>query len=158
MEEERSNDGKRSRPVESAGSASTVSNQNKILNYPLPSSETIGCLVKIYADEELILNQIIEVVGIVSFNTPGACDTEDKDDFQPPSSIIPRIHCLSVVQWAHNNPHLSQRLSPQWTEQVSSILAKASSTRDHLHGLLTEMLMGDSLAADYVLCHLASNV
>ena len=171
---------KRSRPVQPIQGASTSSGVNleKVLNYPWPSSETLGCIVKIYTEAELMLNQVLEVVGIVSFNTPGMQD--DKEDFQPPSSIIPRIHSLVVLQWDHNNPLLNQRLSPQWKEgqstncfaffslkfkefvrknlDASTVLTTAAQVRDELHALFTEFFKGDTLAADYLLCHLASNM
>lgn len=38
------------------------------------------------------------------------------------------------------------------------ILAEANNTRDELLGLFTEFMMGDTLAANYLLCHLISRV
>lgn len=92
-------------------------NMEKLLNFPLPSTETVGCIVKMYSEEELPLNDILEVVGVLSFNTPGvAIDDEEQEDFQPPSSIIPRIHCITAHKWQHNNPYLSSHVGRQWEE------------------------------------------
>lgn len=89
----------------------------KILNFPLPSSESVGCILKMYCDEELILNDVIEVVGIISFDTPRgeAMDTDEPSEFNPPSSLIPRIHCLLKKSWLHNNPHLPPT-EQHWSE------------------------------------------
>lgn len=89
----------------------------KILNFPLPSSDSVGCIVKMYRDEELPLNEIFEVLGIVSFNTPGvSADNDEHEDFHPPSSVIPRIHCIIAHKLLHNNPHLSRHAGPKWEE------------------------------------------
>ena len=89
----------------------------KILNFPLPSSESVGCILKMYCDEELILNDVIEVVGVISFDTPReeAMDTDEPTEFQPPSSLIPRIHCILQNKWLHNNPNLSPS-GQRWNE------------------------------------------
>ena len=106
----------------SNSSAAAMSNGSgsidKILNFPLPSTESIGCILKMYSEEELPLNDVVEVAGIVSFNTPGvvAMEGEEREDFQPPSSIIPRIHCIVMHKWNHNNPLLSNFSSPKWDE------------------------------------------
>ena len=70
-----------------------------------------------YCDEELILNDVIEVVGIISFDTPRgeAMDTDEPSEFNPPSSLIPRIHCLLKKSWHHNNPHLPPT-EQHWSE------------------------------------------
>ena len=109
---------KRPRAVNSGAGPSTLSSPDvtKILNYPIPSSETIACIVKMYTESELMLNVVMEVVGIVSFNTPGV--SEEREDFQPPSSVIPRIHCLVSAPWEHNNPLLNRQLSPLWKEGI----------------------------------------
>lgn len=108
------------RPCPQTGpGTSTAREQNldKILNFPLPSTESIGCIAKIYADEELPLNEVLEVVGIVSFNSPGfSSESEDREDFHPPSSVVPRIHCISAQRWLHNNPHLCRSIGSKWEE------------------------------------------
>jgi len=134
-------------------------NVEKILNFPLPSSDPMGCILKIYSEEDLILNDVIEVVGIVSFDTPtgDAMDTDEPSEFQPPSSLIPRIHCLLKNKWLHNNPNLAST-GQRWDEETAVIAAEASSTRQELLGLFTEFFVGDTAAATYFLCHLISRV
>lgn len=115
---------KRHCPPSSNGSSSNAVNGNldKILNFPLPSSETVGCIVKMYKEDELPLNEVMEVVGILSFGTPGIqCADEEKEDFQPPSSVVPRIHCLVSRKWHHNNPCLSTHIGPKWEEGCVAI-------------------------------------
>lgn len=110
---------KRPCPVTSNSSLATANGNDvdKILNFPLPSSESIGCIVKIYSEEELPLNDVLEVVGVLSFNTPGvANDEEDREDFQPPSSIVPRVHCITAHKWQHNNPYLSPCIGEKFNE------------------------------------------
>ena len=174
---------KRPCPLTNNSSSTTSGNLEKILNFPLPSSESVGCITKIYSEEELPLNHILEMVGILSFNTPGvSTDDEEREDFQPPSSVVPRIHCITANKWEHNNPYLSTYIGPKWNEgtlplrkslfcwhyqlifKYSFILdsnlisASSSSIRDELHGLFSEFFSGDGLAADYLLCHLISRV
>jgi hypothetical protein len=97
-------------------SATTNGNLSKILNFPLPSSESVGCIVKMYSEDEVPLNDVLEVVGILSFNTPGVSDDEEREDFQPPSSIVPRIHCIGTHKWQHNNPYMSSYIGEKWNE------------------------------------------
>lgn len=40
----------------------------------------------------------------------------------------------------------------------AAVVGLSTSIRDEFHGLLTEFFGGDTLAADYLLCHLASRV
>ncbi|KAK4003105.1 hypothetical protein OUZ56_004887 [Daphnia magna] len=137
----------------------TNGNLEKILNFPLPSSESIGCIVKIYSDDEIPLNDVMEVVGVLSFNTPGVLvDDEEPEEFQPPSSVVPRIHCIRTQKWEHNNPYLPSHGGQKWVEDTTAVTASSTSVRDELHGLFTEFFLGDSLAADYLLCHLLSRV
>ena len=98
-------------------SISGSGDMEKILNFPLPSTDSVGCILKMYTEDELPLNDVIEVVGIVSFNTPGvSMEGEEKEDFHPPSSIIPRIHCIVIHKWLHNNPLLPRFIGTKWDE------------------------------------------
>ncbi|KAI9561857.1 hypothetical protein GHT06_012819 [Daphnia sinensis] len=158
MEEGESN--KRPCPGSSNNVASaTNGNLEKILNFPLPSSESVGCIVKVYNDDEIPLNDVMEVVGVLSLNTPGVLvDDEEREDFQPPSSVVPRIHCIRTQKWEHNNPYLPSHGGQKWVEDTTAVTASSTTVRDELHGLFTEFFLGDSLAADYLLCHLMSRV
>lgn len=92
-------------------------NVERILNFPLPSSESIGCIVKTYCEEELPLNQVLEVVGVVSFNTPSPVGDQE-EEFHPPSSIIPRIHAVSFSLLDHSNPNLCQQTGSDWNQGI----------------------------------------
>ena len=43
---------KRPCPLTNNSSSTTSGNLEKILNFPLPSSESVGCITKIYSEEE----------------------------------------------------------------------------------------------------------
>merc|ERR1712111_41020 len=66
----------------------------------------------------------------------------------PPPSLVPRLHVLSFKQLKHTNP-----LVPQLTMSPIQEVARVE-----LHTLLTTCLLGDRLAADYLLLHLISKV
>lgn len=101
-------------------SASRNKSLDEILNFPLPSTESVGCIVKMYTEEELPLNEIMEVVGVLSFDTPGiVADSEEREDFHPPSSVIPRLHCILSHRWLHNNPNLSTQAGQKWDQGLS---------------------------------------
>lgn len=110
------------RPCPTTGPAAVATRDvtlDKILNFPLPSSDPVACIVKIYSEEEAPLNQVLEVVGVLSFNTPGViAEAEDSEDFQPPSSVVPRIHTILSRKWVHNNPHLCRHLDSKWEEGI----------------------------------------
>jgi hypothetical protein len=114
---------KRPCPLTNANPSMSVTNGNldKILNFPLPSSESVGCIVKIYSEDEVPLNDVLEVVGVLSFNTPGVSDDEEREDFQPPSSIVPRIHCIASQKWQHNNPYIISYSGQKWNEGLQSL-------------------------------------
>jgi hypothetical protein len=61
------------------------------------------------------------VVGVLSFNTPGVSDDEEREDFQPPSSIVPRIHCIASQKWQHNNPYIISYSGQKWNEGLQSL-------------------------------------
>lgn len=41
---------------------------------------------------------------------------------------------------------------------IDQILSEAKKLRSELHLVLTQLLLGDSLAADYLICHLIAHV
>ena len=66
----------------------------------------------------------------------------------PPPSLVPRLHVLTFTVVQHNNPLLPPRDLPP-VEPVCRV---------ELQTLLTTALLGDRLAADYLLLHLISRV
>lgn len=67
----------------------------------------------------------------------------------PPPSMVPRLHVLNYKVLQHNNPH---PLLP------AASLTETTQIRSELVAILTESLLGDKLAAEYLLCHLVSGV
>jgi len=137
-----------------------VSKSNKMsLNLPLPNRHGKAAIIKLYdiTEGDIKLNDILEVVGIVSLD-PSLAGSEDEEDdgmgfssspSVPPPSLVPRLHVLNYKVLQHNNP-LPLEPAPSVTE--------ASQIRSELMAILTEALLGDKLAAEYLLCHLVSGV
>lgn len=131
-----------------------------------------------YCEKEASLNSIIEVLGIISLSSTDLNSQDERGEFHPPSTIIPRIHCLIANKWMHNNPCMPRiqglqteagRMSPLTIDilcrfisflplDLANSMSGFFKVRDELHGLFTDFYAGDSLAADYLLCHLASHV
>jgi len=124
------------------------------LNLPLPHPNGRAAIIKLYDlnEGDIKLNDMIEVVGIVSLD-PGMAaggDESDEDGFSnipslPPPSMVPRLHVLTHRVLSHPNP-LPLDPSPE------------PGARQELLAILTECLLGDKLAAEYLLAHLVSSV
>ncbi|KAM4703692.1 mini-chromosome maintenance complex-binding protein isoform 2-T2 [Rhinophrynus dorsalis] len=150
------------------------------LNFPLPGEKGPACLVKVYENwDSFKVNDILEVYGILSVDPVFSAVNEEKDAVSalldptenmdtmeeqrvhsPPSSLVPRIHAILTHKLKHNNPILPACL--QETEEgklfVSGFMSELSSVRAELLGFLTHALLGDSLAAEYLVLHLISTV
>jgi len=126
------------------------------LNHPIPGSNGKAAIVKMYdvKDGDIKLNDMLEVVGVISLDPSLASFTEEESDHAspqlPPPSLVPRIHALYHTKLPHNNP-----LIP---DKPAMPLEEAADARKELHAILTEALLGDSVAADYLICHLISRV
>ncbi|TRZ04004.1 hypothetical protein DNTS_001158 [Danionella cerebrum] len=139
------------------------------LNFPLPGEKGPACLVKVYEDwDRFKVNDVLEVYGILSVDpalsgvvdekevsslidpTEGMETVEEQRVHCPPASLVPRLHMLHAQPLVHNNPLLPSDLS--------SVLVELASVRAELLTFLTHVLMGDSLAAEYLIFHLISNV
>ena len=126
------------------------------LNLPLPSSNGKACIVKLYdiRDGDIKLQDLLEFVGIISLDPAMAAGDEEDDSMMstspslPPPSLVPRLHVLHFTKLSHNNPMIPQENIPPVQEVA----------RVELLTLLTSCLLGDKLAADYLLLHLISKV
>lgn len=104
-------------------------------------------LVKIYDSCEILLNQLVDVIGFIYPSS--ASSRMETDEFgdeveQPPPYIV---HAISFKEQAHNNPLF---IEPN-AEDLGILHAD-------IHRFLTQFLFGDEIAARYMLCHLISNV
>jgi len=127
------------------------------LNLPLPSTHGRASIVKLYdvKDGDIKLNDLIEVVGIVSLDPTMAATTEGDDDEMgnspslPPPSLVPRLHVITFTHLQHNNPLLSPTPPLPPLQEVAKV---------ELLTILTTCMLGDKLAAEYLLLHLISKV
>ncbi|NXK96765.1 MCMBP protein, partial [Formicarius rufipectus] len=148
------------------------------LNFPLPGEKGPACLVKVYESwESFKVNDVLEVYGILSVDPvlsivnneerdssaldPMECmDTaEEQRVHSPPASLVPRIHVILAQKLQHINPLLPACLKEEESKTfVSNFMSELSSVRAELLGFLTHALLGDSLAAEYLILHLISTV
>jgi hypothetical protein len=146
------------------------------LNHPVPGEKGPSCIVHVYNKcEDIKLNDIIEFVGIVSVQPSFASFPEDKsedsnhmalapDSFMseeeqashyPPTSLVPRLHCVFYQHLKHSNPSIPLDINENISE---TLLPQVVKVRDDLLAILKNLLHGDSLAAEYLLLHLVSSV
>lgn len=133
----------------------TVFSKDHILNFPVPTDDGKACIVKMYEDPTLKLNEIIEVIGFVSLD-PLLSTIHDSDEtmtedemnvHHPPASLVPRLHAVKIIS-----------LSKQEIKNAPEIISKAQLIRSDLRVVLSQVLFGDELAADYLICHLLSSI
>uniref|UniRef100_A0A182W2F8 Mini-chromosome maintenance complex-binding protein n=1 Tax=Anopheles minimus TaxID=112268 RepID=A0A182W2F8_9DIPT len=156
-------------PETTIASNTAVLSADYLLNSPIADRPGKACLVKLYSNyDDWTLNTVIEVVGFLSVDPAldGSGDSTGMDEFtddasehqatHPPPSLIPRLHAISVRKLSHTNPLLlGQR---QLAEVRNTEDAANETTFKDLHNLFTQCLLGDEIAADYLLCHLVSSV
>ncbi|KAG8517368.1 Mini-chromosome maintenance complex-binding protein, partial [Galemys pyrenaicus] len=149
------------------------------LNFPLPGEKGPACLVKVYEDWDCFkVNDVLELYGVLSVDPvlsvlsseerdasllldPMECaDTaEEQRVHSPPASLVPRIHVVLAQKLQHINPLLPACLNKEESKTfVSSFMSELSPVRAELLGFLTHALLGDSLAAEYLILHLISTV
>uniref|UniRef100_S4RXM7 Mini-chromosome maintenance complex-binding protein n=1 Tax=Petromyzon marinus TaxID=7757 RepID=S4RXM7_PETMA len=154
------------------------------LNFPLASETGPACIVKVYEDWDSIkLNDVVEVFGILSMDPELGLQQDSSFRFDSaqsalkplnyhevraqspvhsgPASLVPRLHALTMRKLTHVNPLLPADLHPGESARAvlcGSLLAEAKSVRSELLGALSHALLGDELAAEYLLLHLVSSV
>lgn len=158
---------KESKTSESESKTASVVSREHLLNFPLPDVPSMSCIVKIYDDSDnLKLNEMIEVIGFLSVDPAlsGEFQTEKNELLEPdieteaetithnpPPSLVPRVHAVHVKKLEHCNPLVKGF-------DQGTILKDANTAREHLLKALTELLLGDQLAAEYLICHLVACV
>ncbi|XP_001600675.2 mini-chromosome maintenance complex-binding protein isoform X1 [Nasonia vitripennis] len=132
-----------------------IVSQDHILNFPIPNKNGKACIIKVYKEYPVKLNEVIDIVGFISLD-PNLSEIHDSEEMandpecqthHPPASIVPRLHAIKILK--ENNPRIPE---------ASSIFSKAASVRDDLRMVLSQLLFGDEIAADYMICHLISSV
>ncbi|XP_008299244.1 mini-chromosome maintenance complex-binding protein [Stegastes partitus] len=161
-----------------APSSQTASASHLDLNFPLPGEKGPSCLVKVYKDwDSFKLNDTLEVYGILSVSPALSALADEKDAssplldptesmetaeeqrvHSPPASLVPRLHMLYAKPLPHNNPLLPPATLEDNSAFLSSTLSEMASVREEMLSYFTHVLLGDALAAEYLILHLISNV
>ncbi|KAL6101481.1 mcmbp [Pungitius sinensis] len=150
------------------------------LNFPLPGEKGPSCLLKVYDDwDSFKLNDTIEVFGILSVSPALGALGDENDAFSflldpaasmemaeeqrvhsPPASLVPRLHMLFANPLPHNNPLLPPAAGGKEDDgaYLSSTRSEMAAVRTELLAYFTHILLGDALAAEYLILHLISNV
>ncbi|XP_003963734.2 mini-chromosome maintenance complex-binding protein [Takifugu rubripes] len=148
------------------------------LNFPLPGEKGPSCLVKVYEDwESFKVNDTLEVYGILSVSPALSALADEKDVsssmldpteymetaeeqrvHRPPASLVPRLHMLYARPLPHNNPLLPLTTLEDNSAFLSSTLGDMMCVRSELLAYFTHILLGDALAAEYLILHLISDV
>lgn len=157
---------------------STSSTASSIqLNTPL-NEHGVTCSVRVYDNfEKFKLNDLVEFVGILSIDPQLAFSNDfDKqrssmlneesnqmeannlnNQFQEtnlPSSLVPRLHCIKAFQLKHNNSLVRPNDFIDMTNNGDFIKLR----QDIFEFLKEYLLLGDSLAAEYLLMNMISGV
>lgn len=145
-------------------------------NMPLGEKKLVPCLIKVYdgLDADLKLNDIVEFVGVLTFDPELSVHHETAGEYSDgvqaafmeedvsahlPASKVPRVHC--ILQRKLSSDRLFKAMPEFLPERYSPDVCSNSSfaeSRKSLVGRFTEVFGGDSLAAEYLLLHLLSRV
>ncbi|KAL5268229.1 hypothetical protein ACHWQZ_G002180 [Mnemiopsis leidyi] len=133
------------------------------LNMVLPTDSGVCCIPLIYTQDTspFKINDVIEITGILErleIDTSSVEMDEEESARFPPSSIVPRVHCLDVKLRSHINPLLSCDPVDFQEKEVTEVLSAALSVRSELVAMLRKCTAGDPIAAEYLLLHLLSHV
>lgn len=147
------------------------------LNFPLPGEEGPACLVKVYDDlASFKVNDIVEFVGVFSVDPALARFDKDSEEGEvlmsvveeeppeetqahsPPPSLVPRLHAVLHNTLDHVNPLVPGSKTDDFKVVLESVRSDLSLLRESLLSVLEHALLGDKLAAEYMLCHLMAYV
>lgn len=170
---------KRARSPQTAGSSNIPSHPQGIdLNFPLPNECGPACLIHVYDQESTFkVNDMVEFIGVLSVD-PGLAVFSDHDMVDnvqeplgpspedlitpeeqavhhPPPSLVPRLHVLASHCLTHSNPCVPSDIKG---ESSTAIMQQLAEVRGELMSVLTQVMYGDHLAAEYLLLHLVSSV
>ncbi|XP_030628302.1 mini-chromosome maintenance complex-binding protein [Chanos chanos] len=158
-------------------SQSDCSSSHIDLNFPLPGERGPACLVKVYEEwEKFKVNDMLEVFGVLSVDPALSLIADDKEAsslldptesmetveeqraHSPPASLVPRLHMLYGQSLQHNNSLLPSAVEEVKGTFLNSFRSELASVRAELLSYLTHVLLGDNLAAEYLILHLTSSV
>eukprot|EP00911_Craspedida_sp_UC1_P002648 UC1_evm1s1948 len=145
------------------------------LNLPLGAAEAPPVIVKMYdMDHGVKIMDMVEFVGVYTPDIGADASVRAVAEAEaaggvsgigptaaeirahcPPSSLVPRLHCITHAVRAHNNPALPSVVSP---DAIAAAAATAAVVRPALIKAFTGLLGGDTLAAEFTLAHLISRV
>ncbi|XP_058797024.1 mini-chromosome maintenance complex-binding protein isoform X2 [Phymastichus coffea] len=125
-----------------------------LLNFPIPDKDGKICIVKVYQNMPYKLNQVIDIIGFLSldptlseiYDSPNMTELEQQIH-HPPASIVPRLHAIKIIDE-----------KSKYIVEQTNIFSKAECIREDLRRVLSQILFGDQVAADYLICHLISSV
>lgn len=134
-----------------------------ILNSPIPNRPGKACMAKVYDSYDLYsLNEIVEVTGFLSVNPcldgtrTEPSEFENHSEIQsnnPPPSLVPRLHTIHCRPLKHVNP----LVDPIVASDLKPMEPMADVFND-IQLVLAQCLLGDALAAEFLMCHLISSV
>lgn len=152
-----------------------VNGQCNVLNLPVSNPKAKAAILKLYDVDDGVfkVNDIVEFIGILSLDPnlahcPNSVDDHDLFSHfnqqenmahSPPPSLVPRLHVVKYKKLVHNNPLLPMELPVQMSaEELTAFEAEAKIMREELHSILTSALLGDGITANYLICHLMSQI
>ncbi|KAH3732269.1 mini-chromosome maintenance complex-binding protein [Pelomyxa schiedti] len=151
-------------------------------NFPHTScSRGTPCIVYVYqgSDDHFKVNSVFEFFGVlemdplISKNDSADFFPEEHRAHNPPTSLVPRLHCIAVRTASTGNGHplfTSQQLphsptsaaSPcsiySFGEQVSAIRSNIEFIRNNLIVYISHAIGGDLLLAEYILANMIARV
>ncbi|KAG5682248.1 hypothetical protein PVAND_011612 [Polypedilum vanderplanki] len=116
-------------------------------------SEQKSFLVKLYDNTEVILNELVEIIGFIYPTPQYSSGSIENEDFNEDLTQLPpyNIHVVSLKKRRHNNSLLFKPISESDSQITEDI-------QRELLNLLKQILFGDELCATFLLCHLISHV
>jgi len=141
------------------------SNDDAVNLPPSPDAHSVtndgACIVKVYdleGDAAFRLNDVVDVVGVLSTENIEICD-DDMDTDSTLASSVPRIHAISIQKLQHQNPALPPASNTQqYNAAKNEVFSKCSQIRSLVIDVLKQALIGDAVAAEILLLHFISHV
>ncbi|XP_052773975.1 mini-chromosome maintenance complex-binding protein-like [Mya arenaria] len=167
--------GEAKRQQTSATRPDAGSSQVPDLNFPLPDEKGPACLVKVYDEIDAFkVNDVVEFVGVLSVDPALARFDNDSEESSllggveenpeevyahaPPPSLVPRLHAVLCNRLSHVNPLVPKTKSEDYITVLETSQGEITALREELLSILEHCLLGDRLAAEYILCYLVATV